>query len=77
MLVPTLLIVGNTDTVLYELNRWALRRLNGEKHLVVIPGDAQAFEEKKALDTMCRVAMAVPYWSVFAFSTASSIAPIM
>ena len=57
VLVPTLLIVGNTDTVLYELNRWALRRLNGEKHLVVIPGDAQAFEEKKALDTMCRVAM--------------------
>jgi dienelactone hydrolase len=57
VIVPTLLIVGNSDTVLYELNRWALRRLNGEKHLVVIPGDAQAFEEKKALDMMCRVAM--------------------
>lgn len=57
VLVPTLLIVGNADPGLYELNRWALRRLNGEKHLVVIPGESQAFEEKKALDHMCRVAI--------------------
>lgn len=55
VLTPTLLIVGNGDAGLYELNRWALRRLNGEKHLMVIPGDSQLFEEITALDAMCRV----------------------
>lgn len=57
VLTPTLLIVGSADTRIYELNRWALRRLNGEKHLVVISGESQLFEEADALDTMCRLAI--------------------
>lgn len=57
VITPTLLVVGTSNTVMYELNRWALRRLNGEKHLLVVPGDAEAFEERKSLDTMCRVAI--------------------
>jgi dienelactone hydrolase len=57
VLAPTLLIVGSTDTRAYELNRWALFRLNGEKHLVVIPGASHLFEETGALDAICRVAI--------------------
>lgn len=57
VLTPTLLIIGSDDTVIYELNRWALRRINGEKHLAVVPGDSQLFEGRRALDTMCRIAV--------------------
>lgn len=57
VLAPTLLIVGNADPSMYELNRWALRRINGEKHLVVIQGESQPFEEKTTLDAMSRVAI--------------------
>jgi putative phosphoribosyl transferase len=58
VIAPSLLIVGSTDTRLYELNRWALYRLNGEKRLAVIPGASHLFEEIGAFDAMCRVAMA-------------------
>lgn len=58
VLAPTLLIVGNADPSMYELNRWALRRLNGEKQLVVIQGESQPFEKKTTLDTMSRAAAA-------------------
>lgn len=58
VLAPTLLIVGNADPSMYELNRWALRRLNGEKQLVVIQGESQPFEQKTTLDAMSRAAVA-------------------
>jgi len=57
VLTPTLFIVGSNDPAMYELNRWALRRINGEKHLAVIQGESQPFEPKKTLDTTARVAI--------------------
>lgn len=42
---PVLLIAGAADLQNLELNRWALRRLNCEKHLVSVPKATIRFEE--------------------------------
>lgn len=47
---PTLLIVGARDYPVLELNREALRRLAGEKRLVVVPRATHLFEEPGALE---------------------------
>lgn len=53
---PTLLIVGGDDTVVLELNRDALARLNCDKSLVIVPGATHLFEEPGALDAVVEAA---------------------
>ncbi|HYL55199.1 MAG TPA: dienelactone hydrolase family protein, partial [Gemmatimonadales bacterium] len=57
--VPTLLIVGEADFTVLELNRTALARLAGVRQLVVVPGATHLFEEPGALD---RVAGLAAFW---------------
>jgi dienelactone hydrolase len=53
---PTLLIVGERDHVVIELNRRALAALPGEKHLEIVPGATHLFEEPGALEHVARLA---------------------
>ncbi len=52
---PTLLIVGEDDTVCVELNREGLALLGGPKELQVIPGASHLFGEPGKLDLMSRM----------------------
>jgi len=47
---PTLLLVGERDPVVLDLNRTAFARLPGEKRLEVIPGASHLFEERGTLE---------------------------
>jgi hypothetical protein len=51
-----LLIVGEDDSVVIELNRQAMRRLEGEKCLAIIPGASHLFGEPGALEHVARLA---------------------
>ncbi|MFO7261117.1 MAG: dienelactone hydrolase family protein [bacterium] len=53
---PTLLIVGELDTTVLELNRQALERLPGTKALEIVPGATHLFEEPGALEQVARLA---------------------
>jgi putative phosphoribosyl transferase len=54
---PTLLIVGERDQDVLELNRHSLELLGSRiKELVVVPGATHLFEEKGALDQVARYA---------------------
>lgn len=53
---PTLLIVGERDTTVLELNREALRALQTEKALALVPGATHLFEEVGALQEVARLA---------------------
>ena len=53
---PTLLIVGELDTVVIELNRAAMRKLGGEARLEIVPGASHLFEEPGALEQVARLA---------------------
>ncbi|WP_420829823.1 dienelactone hydrolase family protein [Actinocatenispora thailandica] len=53
---PTLLIVGGADPVVLTLNREALDRLAGPKHLAVVPGATHLFEEPGTLDQAAALA---------------------
>lgn len=53
---PTLLIVGENDPVVIELNRKALDKLTVEKELVIIPGATHLFEEPGTLEEVARYA---------------------
>jgi dienelactone hydrolase len=53
---PVLLIVGGEDYQVIEMNRKAMRKLTGEKSLVIIPGASHLFEEKGALEEVARLA---------------------
>jgi putative phosphoribosyl transferase len=53
---PTLLIVGQRDPVVIELNRQAMTKLGGEKRLAIIPGASHLFEEPGALEHVARLA---------------------
>jgi putative phosphoribosyl transferase len=53
---PTLLIVGEKDVQVIELNRAALAQLRCEKRLVVVPGATHLFEEPGALDVVAQLA---------------------
>jgi putative phosphoribosyl transferase len=53
---PTLLIVGELDTVVIELNRAAMRKLGGEARLEIVPGASHLFEEPGALEQVSRLA---------------------
>jgi putative phosphoribosyl transferase len=54
--VPTLLIVGGNDQEVLELNREALRELQCEKELVVIPGATHLFGEPGTLGKVAELA---------------------
>jgi putative phosphoribosyl transferase len=51
---PTLLIVGEADPQVQELNRGALAQLNCEKRLEVVPGATHLFEEPGTLEDAAR-----------------------
>jgi pimeloyl-ACP methyl ester carboxylesterase len=53
---PTLLIVGERDTEVLELNRAALAMLHGDGELVVVPRATHLFEEPGALQEVARLA---------------------
>jgi putative phosphoribosyl transferase len=53
---PTLLIVGEADEVVLELNRRALELLQVEKQLVAVPVATHLFEEPGALDQVAQLA---------------------
>lgn len=53
---PTLLIVGELDTAVLEMNRAALELLRGEKQLRVIAGASHLFEEPGTLEEVAQSA---------------------
>jgi putative phosphoribosyl transferase len=53
---PTLLIVGERDEVVIDLNEEARRQLRTEVRLVVVPGASHLFEEPGALEEVARLA---------------------
>jgi putative phosphoribosyl transferase len=53
---PTLLIVGERDPVVIDLNRQAMRELGGETRLVIVPGASHLFEEPGALQQVAHLA---------------------
>jgi len=53
---PTLLIVGERDETVLELNRGAFDRLSCEKKLKLIPRATHLFEEPGALEQVARLA---------------------
>jgi len=55
---PMLAIVGGNDTVVLDLNRKALARMNCVKHLDVIPGASHLFEEPGTLQQVATLARA-------------------
>jgi pimeloyl-ACP methyl ester carboxylesterase len=54
---PTLLIVGSRDTVVIELNRQAMARMDCERKLQIVPGATHLFEEPGALEVVARLAI--------------------
>jgi putative phosphoribosyl transferase len=53
---PTLLIVGGRDRTVFELNRGAMRELDGGTRLEIVPGASHLFPEPGALDQVARLA---------------------
>jgi putative phosphoribosyl transferase len=53
---PTLLIAGERDPVVIDLNREAERQIPGEPRLVIIPGATHLFEEPGTLEQVARLA---------------------
>ena len=58
VLAPTLLIVGERDPVVIELNRRAMAQLTCPKHLEIVPGATHLFEESGTLDQVVSLATA-------------------
>ena len=55
---PNLLIVGERDSTVLELNRQAYAQLPAEKELAIVPGATHLFEEPGALEEVTRLAAA-------------------
>jgi putative phosphoribosyl transferase len=53
---PTLLIVGELDTVVIELNRAAMQQLGGEARLEIVPAASHLFQEPGTLEQVARLA---------------------
>jgi len=53
---PVLLIVGERDRTVLDLNRQAMQELDGETTLAVVPGATHLFEEPGALEAVARLA---------------------
>jgi dienelactone hydrolase len=58
VLAPTLLIVGERDTVVIELNRRAMAQLACPTRLEIVPGATHLFEELGTLDQVVSLATA-------------------
>jgi putative phosphoribosyl transferase len=58
VVAPTLLIVGELDREVLELNREARKRLRAETRLEVVPGAGHLFEEEGALERVAELAAA-------------------
>jgi len=56
VVAPTLLIVGERDTAVIELNRVAMAQMHGPKELVIVPGATHLFEEPGALEQVAMLA---------------------
>ncbi|HOQ98112.1 MAG TPA: dienelactone hydrolase family protein [Anaerolineae bacterium] len=56
VVAPTLLIVGELDTMVIELNEAAYAALNTEKDLAIVPGATHLFEEPGALEQVAQLA---------------------
>ena len=54
---PTLLIVGELDETVLELNSLALKQLRCVKRMVVVPGATHLFEEPGTLEQVSRLAI--------------------
>ena len=54
--VPTLLVVGEHDPAVIEVNLEAMKHLGGARRLAVVPGASHLFEEMGALDAVGRLA---------------------
>jgi putative phosphoribosyl transferase len=54
---PSLFIVGGADHSVFELNRWALRRIRGEGKIAIVAGASHLFEEPGTLEQMCNLAV--------------------
>jgi putative phosphoribosyl transferase len=54
---PALLVVGQRDPQVIELNRAALEKIRGDCELAVVPGATHLFEEPGALETVARLAV--------------------
>jgi pimeloyl-ACP methyl ester carboxylesterase len=55
---PTLLIVGERDRTVLDLNRKAMEELSGETRLEIVPAASHLFEEPGALEQVARLARA-------------------
>ena len=53
---PVLLIVGERDPTVLDLNRRAMAELGGETRLEIVPGASHLFEEPGALEQVARLA---------------------
>ena len=53
---PTLLLVGERDSPVIEMNRDAYGHLSAEKRLVIVPGATHLFEEPGALEEVAQLA---------------------
>jgi putative phosphoribosyl transferase len=53
---PTLLIVGELDTPVIQMNRDAMRRMPGDVTLEIVPGASHLFEEAGALEQVAELA---------------------
>jgi putative phosphoribosyl transferase len=53
---PVLLIVGERDRTVLDLNRAAMQELDGETSLEIVPGATHLFEEPGALERVARLA---------------------
>jgi putative phosphoribosyl transferase len=53
---PTLLIVGERDPAVLNLNREAMKELRGETRLEIVPGASHLFEEPGALEQVAHLA---------------------
>jgi dienelactone hydrolase len=53
---PTLLIVGENDTLVRVLNEQAVARLTCVREMAIVPGATHLFEEAGALDAVARLA---------------------
>jgi putative phosphoribosyl transferase len=67
---PTLLIVGERDEVVIQLNRQAFDRLRGPKELRIVAGASHLFEEPGALDEVAQLARD---WFVREFTRAAGL----
>lgn len=54
---PTLLIVGERDNIVIDLNNEALEQLNSKSKLIIIPQATHLFEERGALEEVAKYAV--------------------